>query len=144
MTRCPGSVAGCQRALLALLNQDRARYHVGPLLLDEVQSDGTRRCIGALGHSRHMAAQGQISHDDFPSDICGPHQLAGENVGVAQGWSEFFSLHRLDRMMMAEGSPRPGCTGTHACNIINPGFRTVGIGIVKIGSAFWLTEDFKG
>jgi hypothetical protein len=93
-----------------------------------------------------MAQMGQISHDQFPADICVSWFTAGENVGEAnfpQGG--LYDLQWLDQAMMAETSPPkvPGCVGSHACNIINPSFHQVGIG-VYLGSngTTWLTEDF--
>src|SRR5947209_2307508 len=66
------------------------------------------RC--SLSHSRHMAQEGYISHDQFPSDVCGPHSEAGENVGVVSlSTNGALTLHRT---MMDEGPcPNTGCPG---------------------------------
>ncbi|MGH2409866.1 MAG: hypothetical protein ACRDGS_05785 [Chloroflexota bacterium] len=49
-------------------------------------------------------------------------------------------------MMMAEAHDPSTCAATvnHACNILNPKFRAVGIGIDVTGGMTWLTEDFVG
>ena len=134
----------CGVALLAMLNAARAGFRVAPLALSRLQSGGNRSCLGAVGHSRHMAIQGYISHDDFPKDVCVLHGTAGENVGVMNNETQVEALRALTRLMMAEGTPKPGCTGSHACNIINPAFHSVGIGIYVTGRTTWLTEDFTG
>jgi uncharacterized protein YkwD len=143
---CPGSQSACIQAVLSMLNADRAKYGVAPLSLNVTLTNGNGNCVGAYGHSVHMSQVGHISHDQFPADICIPWKRAGENVGEAhypQG--ELYDLQRLDQIMMAETSPPkvPGCSGSHACNIINPGFHRAGIGIyVSASGAAWLTEDF--
>ncbi len=95
-----------------------------------------------------MATMGAISHDQFPSDICVRHVLAGENVGFDYGdpTAAVLDLHRL---MMAEGPcPRKRCTAAqaethgHYLNLTNPSFKRVGIGIVLKGEYLWLTENF--
>jgi uncharacterized protein YkwD len=131
--------------MLTMLNADRAQYGVAPLTLSSVLSNGSGSCVGAYGHSVHMAQMGAISHDQFPSDVCGSWNTAGENVGEAGMGSELTNLQWLDNSMMAENSPAkvPGCSGSHACNIINPAFHQVGIGIYQDASGTtWLTEDF--
>jgi hypothetical protein len=95
-----------------------------------------------------MALQGQISHDQFPADVCVPHRYAGENVGFdAQPPSS--AVLELHRLMIDEGPcPPTACTGPayerhgHYLNLVNPVYRHVGIGIVVKHGATWLTEDF--
>jgi uncharacterized protein YkwD len=142
---CPGSQSGCIQSVLSLLNHDRAQYGVAPLVLNMTETNGTSTCVGSYGHSVHMASVGSISHDQFPADICITYTTAGENVGEAAYGNELTDLQQLDAMMMAETNPTPvpGCTGSHACNIINPSFHQVGIGIYHDGAGqTWLTEDF--
>ena len=130
--------------LLALVNRDRALHHVPPLALSLRQSG----CSQA--HSVHMARLGTLSHDQFPQDVCIVHRVAGENVGVAQGEADA-AAQLLHRTMMSEGPCRRArCTQAefrahgHYLNLVNPGFKLVGIGIVNSGQATWLTEDFTG
>jgi len=142
---CPGSQTGCVQAMLNILNNDRAQAGVAPLALSWIQSNGTSSCIGSYGHSVHMAAMNAISHDQFPADVCIPWSSVGENVGMSQsfgaGGTELTDLRTIDQQMMSEPHP-PGCTGNHACNILNPGYHTVGIGIDYVNNTTWLTEDF--
>jgi hypothetical protein len=130
--------------LLAAINRERAARHVPALTLDAEQSD----C--SLKHTRHMSKVGAISHDQFPGDICAPHVIEGENVGMARG-SPSTALLSLDRAMMAEGAcPHRSCPGTefeahgHYVNLINPGYTRVGFGVYFAGDVTWLTEDFIG
>lgn len=130
--------------LFGLINRDRAAHHRKPLALDSVQS----QC--SLRHTKHMAAQDFISHDDFPSDICTPHLWIGENVGVAPG-DALSGAALLEQMMMGEGPcPDAGCPGGefeqhgHYLNLISKRFTRVGIGAYISGGQVWITEDFTG
>jgi uncharacterized protein YkwD len=80
-------------------------------------------------HSVKMARRGVLYHHRclacrFPS---GSWQALAENVGVAG------SLRRIHRMMM-------GSAG-HRVNILG-GFDAVGVGVVKKGRRYWVTEIF--
>lgn len=128
--------------LLKAINADRAAHGAHPLHLDTTQS----QC--SLRHSRHMAAEGYISHDQFPADICVARQTAGENVGEAGG-DPLQAVLWLHRSMMSEGPcPDKRCPGDefeahgHFLNLVNPAFRRVGIGIYTASGTTWLTEDF--
>jgi uncharacterized protein YkwD len=128
--------------LIRLINKDRAAHHVGPLVLDRVQST----C--SLRHAKHMAAQDFISHDDFPSDVCTPHVYAGENVGEAGG-NPLAGATALHQEMMAEGPcPDAGCPNGefeqhgHYLNLINRRYTRVGIGVCISRGQIWVTEDF--
>lgn len=95
-----------------------------------------------------MALDGQISHDQFPSDVCVPYHYAAENVGFDPG-SPPGAVIVLHNLMMDEGPcAKATCTGAtyeqhaHYLNILNPRYRRVGIGIVLKHGATWLTEDF--
>ncbi len=143
-TTCPGSQSGCIQAMLNMLNADRAQAGVGPLTLNSTETNGTSTCVGSYGHSVHMAQVGSISHDQFPADICISYTMAGENVGEASYGNELTDLQKLDAMMMSEPHSGSTCSTTtnHACNILNPGYHQVGIGIYNVNNKTWLTEDF--
>ena len=132
----PTSADAYQQQLLNLINGSRAGAGLSPLTLSAVQSAGTASCIGSYGHSVHMAQVGQISHDQFPQDICIPWSAAGENVGEASG-SESAAIQTLHQGMMNEGP-----SGGHYQNIMSTAFTTVGIGLYYSGNTLWLTEDF--
>jgi uncharacterized protein YkwD len=148
---CPGSQAGCEQAMVNLLNQDRAGSGLAPLTLNATQSTGTGACAGSYGHSTAMAASGSIWHTNaaypaasFPNNICVTWSNVGENVGEWSSGNELTDLDDLNTTMMSEPHT-PNCTGNHACNILSPSFRSVGIGLYVDGSGTtWLTEDFIG
>jgi uncharacterized protein YkwD len=136
------SIRLAAKMLVDALNAVRAAKALPPLSLDRRLSKCSRV------HSKHMALNGQISHDQFPTDVCEPYRYAAENVGFDPGspTSAVLALHNL---MMREGPCSPNdCTGAvyeqhaHYMNILNPVYRHVGIGIVVKRGATWLTEDF--
>jgi hypothetical protein len=97
-----------------------------------------------------MATLGYLIHDQFPADVCIPHVLAAENIGVASGAPAQAAL-MLHRIMMSEGPcPHKSCPGTefeqhgHYLNLLNPSYRRIGIGFLFTGGQLWLTEDFTG
>jgi hypothetical protein len=98
-----------------------------------------------------MARSGFIWHINphyprasFPNNICVRYTSVGENVGVASTGAVLQDLRTLDQEMMSEPHTRSICAATvnHACNILTPGFRHVGIGIYEAQAYTWLTEDF--
>jgi uncharacterized protein YkwD len=140
----PSQLHGVAATLLAAINKDRAKHKAAPLILDSKQS----AC--SMKHSLHMAAAGYLAHDQFPADICIPHELAAENIGEARGDPTQAAL-MLHRIMMSEGPcPHKGCSGTelgahgHYLNLINPRYTRVGLGLVEKNGTLWLTENFTG
>jgi uncharacterized protein YkwD len=131
-----GSPDAYQQQLLNLINASRANGGLPPYAFSAVQSSGTASCVGSYGHSVHMAQQGQISHDQFPQDICIAWTAAGENVGEATG-NETEAIQLLHQQMMNEGP-----SGGHYQNIMSRTFTTVGLGLYYSNGTLWLTEDF--
>jgi uncharacterized protein YkwD len=132
----PTSADAYQQQLLNLINGSRASGGLPPLTFSAAQSSGSASCVGSYGHSVHMQQVGQISHDQFPGDICIPWTAAGENVGEASG-SESSAIQIIHSLMMNEGP-----SGGHYQNIMSTGFTTVGIGLYYVNNTLWLTEDF--
>jgi uncharacterized protein YkwD len=139
--------------MLNMLNTDRANNGAAPLTLNTTQG------AKSLVHSQDMAATGQIWHCNaaYPNEafcpptmplteIVVPYSTAGENVGQAGSGNELSDLQQLDSLMMGEAHDPTTCATTvnHACNIINPNFKSVGIGIYYVNNQTWLTEDFVG
>lgn len=138
VTSCDTVHTGCAGALLRVINADRARHGAPPLALSWTQSHCSKK------HSVHMAAEGFISHDQFPADVCIPYTTgAGENVGQYGMTSEWSDLVGINNLMLSEPWS-PGCTGNHACNLRSTQYTTIGIGIYYTTSGAWLTEDFTG
>lgn len=128
------------------MNQERFQAGVQPLALDTVTSAGTNTCIGSIGHSKHMAAVGYISHDQFPADVCVRWSTVGENVGENYSGNELTDLQTMHHEMMSETHTAAYCKAydNHACNILNANYVQVGIGIYVSNGTTWLTEDFTG
>lgn len=150
---CAAPSNECTREALTIINHDRAQHNLAALTLAPRQSVGTRTCVGSYGHSVAMARSNAIWHVNpqyprasFPNSICVPFMHAGENVGESASGSVHDDLRTLDAMMMAEPHDRQTCatTASHACNILNPAFTRVGIGVRYTGGVTWLTEDFTG
>jgi uncharacterized protein YkwD len=137
---------------LSLLNATRAQFGATPLSLNSTQSAGTTTCAGSYGHSLAMAQSGQIWHQNasypsasFPTNLCVGYRTAGENVGEGGVFGDPRPmLQQLHASMMAEGTSNCGSVVNHACNIVNPAFQQVGIGLVVQNGAVWLTTDFLG
>jgi uncharacterized protein YkwD len=114
-----------EASLFQLVNEARAKRGIGPVGLSDQISRMARH------HSRQMASQRLLFHSAclscrFPI----VWNVLGENVGVA------FSVRRVHRMMMKSSS--------HRGNILGTAFTSVGMGVVKKGRRFWITEIFFG
>ncbi|HYZ11368.1 MAG TPA: CAP domain-containing protein [Actinomycetota bacterium] len=112
--------------VLDLVNSSRAAGGVGALSLSARLSRMARR------HSRRMASERRLFHHSclscrFPT---GSWRLLGENVGMGP------TLRRIHRMMMRSSA--------HRSIILTGGFEHVGIGVVKKGRYYWVTEIFHG
>jgi uncharacterized protein YkwD len=109
-----------------MLNQTRSTLSLGGLGMSDQLTRMARR------HSRRMARAGQLFHHSclscrFPN---GSWTALGENVGVGS------SVRAVHRMMME--------STTHRNVILGALFQRVGIGVVKQGGRFWVTEIFFG
>jgi len=150
---CPGSQNGCITAMLGILNGTRGQSGLAPLHLSMIQSMGTSSCVGSYGHSKDMAASGQIWHQNasypdasWPNNMCISYSSGGENVGVMSSGNELQDLQGIHNLMMGEAHDASTCAHyvNHACNILSTQFATVGIGIYYANGSTWLTEDFAG
>lgn len=148
---CAGALNACASATLKLINEQRTQHGLPRVALKPVQSVGTGSCVGSYGHSEAMARSGAIWHVNpqfprasFPKSICVRFMHAGENVGESASGNVTGDLQALSDLMMSEPHTRADCASTvnHACNILNPAFHHVGIGVYYSNGATWLTEDF--
>lgn len=115
-----------EQRVLSMINATRSARGVGTLSLSERLSRMARR------HSRSMAQEGLLFHQSclscrFPT---GSWELLGENVGTAS------SLRRIHRMMLKSAS--------HRDILLNGNFDRVGVGVVRRGGSYWVTEIFYG
>jgi uncharacterized protein YkwD len=148
---CSGAISECTTAMLKIINADRTQEGLSKLTLKPSQSVGKASCVGSYGHSQAMAKSGAIWHVNaqfprasFPNSICVHFMHAGENVGESASGTATGDLKTLDAMMMGEPHSKSACASTvnHACNILNPEFHQVEIGVYYANGATWLTEDF--
>ena len=148
---CNGVSNTCAAEVLVILNRDRAEAGLSPLTIKEHQSAGIGACVGSYGHSVAMARSNAIWHVNaryprasFPKSICVPFVHAGENVGESGSGNVHTDLRALNTLMMSEPHSRQTCATVvnHACNILDPAVRQVGIGVHYTTNATWLTEDF--
>lgn len=148
---CSGALNECTVAMLKIVNRDRHQNGLSKLTLKPSQSVGVASCVGSYGHSQAMAKSGAIWHVNaqfpkasFPNSVCVRFMHAGENVGESASGNATLDLKTLDTMMMGEPHSKSECASTvnHACNILNPAFHHVGIGVYYAKGATWLTEDF--
>ncbi len=119
---------GAARQLFDSLNQARQQHGLSPL-----QWNDTLAHV-ALRHSQGMATAGNLTHE-LPGEppvmqrlSVVPLDRSGENVANN---TDFAKVHAS---FMA--SP------PHRANILNPQYNEVGIGVVKQGDLYWVTEDF--
>lgn len=110
---------GAETEMLNLINQERARAGLAPLVMDETMREVARQ------HSREMFELGYFGHE---SPVTGSltdrllragvrFRVAGENLAYAP------NVRLAHEGLMAS----PG----HRANILNPQFRRVGIGAVR-------------
>ena len=110
-----------ERRLHALVNGARSKEGLAGL---DLRGGLTRK---AHRHSRRMAAQGRLFHQ---SSSAFPPGTWGENVAQARG------VRRAHRMLMKSPS--------HRENILCGCFDRIGLGVVRRGGWYWVTEMFVG
>jgi len=108
--------------LVQRINNARARNGLPPVALRGRLSDYARR------QSARMADARSLFHTASFSAICCWSSIA-ENVGVAG------SARQVHLNFLAS----PG----HRANILDPGKREVGVGVVRSGGRLWVTEIFR-
>jgi uncharacterized protein YkwD len=128
-----GPCANARADILRLVNQARAAANA-PALNENSQLDSA-----AQTHSQWMHDTGIFSHTSPTDPQLWVHEIrnAGYPGGflgqnIAMGYPSSSSV--MDAWMHSAG---------HKANILNPGFRDIGIGCVASGGPWW-TQDFGG
>ncbi len=121
----PGSADAArplEEEFTALVNEVRETSGSSPMSLSDRLSRSARR------HSRRMAATGKLFHSDLTRYLSRGNGSVGENVGYGDSLAELLKafLH----------SP------PHKDNLLGRWDRT-GVGIVKVGGRYWLTQIFR-
>ena len=113
-----------EAAFVAQINELRARAGAPALSVDPRLTEVSRRWAdrmakaGAISHRTDLAAQAPA----------GTWAKLGENVGVGP------SVEALHQAFVASPS--------HHRNLVDPAFRSVGVGIVKVGATIYVAETF--
>lgn len=119
-----------EQQLEQMLNLERARAGLPSLKVDD------RLTQAARAHSVLMAKAKQLSHR-FPDEPPLPKRLAATNIRFSQDAENVaydYSVQAAHEGLML--SP------PHRANILSPKYNTVGIGVVRSGDVFWVTQDF--
>lgn len=104
----------CEEKLVTLVNQERAKYHLQPVKVEENLQEGARK------HCIWMAANGNLSHADGVI----------ENIAMGQGNPE---------QVIRDWMNSPG----HRANLLNPNVRFIGTtGYSGSRGLFWI-ERFR-
>jgi uncharacterized protein YkwD len=131
--------------LLRLINHDRARFGLGPVLLDaQASAIADAYCQAQIrnGTTGHFTTDGEAPYMRY--------SFAGGNDGVSENaaaWSANYGfsdralydmMRRSEAAMMGEKAPHDG----HRRTILDPAATHVGIGLAWEHGEFRLTEEF--
>jgi cysteine-rich secretory family protein len=119
-----------EREFVQLMNQERARAGRSSLKVED------RLTQAARAHSQSMAQAKQLSHQ-LAGEPKLSKRLAATNLRFnddAENVAYDYSVQAAhDGLMKSPG---------HRANILNPQYNTVGVGVVRRGEVYWVTEDF--
>jgi len=127
----PRSAEDEQRALLKLVNLTRSQSGLPALAWDE------KLAAAAREHAETMAEQGTLSH-----------QFAGEAALLERLTAHRVRLDRASENVVydvtVEGAHENFMSSTpHRANLLDPGFDSIGIGVVEAGGLLYIVEDFS-
>ncbi|MGI6422419.1 MAG: CAP domain-containing protein [Syntrophomonadaceae bacterium] len=119
-----------QSEMLAYINAERAKAKLSPLVLDE------KLCQGAYLKSKDIAVNNYFSHNsptygspfDMMKDLGIAYRLAGENI------AKNTSVKGAHQAFMNSSG--------HRANILNSGFKKLGLGFYQSGSYLYVTQWF--
>ncbi len=122
--------SAAEQQLVKLLNLERARAGLPSLKVDD------RLTQAARAHSQLMAQAGELSHQ-LPGEPVLSKRLAATNLRFnndGENVAYDYSVQAAHDGLMK--SP------PHRANILGPNFNTVGLGVVRRGEVYWVTQDF--
>ncbi|VYU56454.1 CAP domain-containing protein [Clostridium tertium] len=90
--------------------------------------------MGDKGYFSHQDPQGKLITDNMKADGVS-YNAWGENIAYIQGRSGSDSLAKefMDNWMNSSG---------HRANILSTNFTSIGVGVYKIGSTYYATQEF--
>lgn len=119
-----------EQQLVQMLNLERARSGLPSLKVDD------RLTQAARAHSVAMARANTLSHQ-LPNEPPLSKRLAATDIRFnqdAENVAYDYSVQAAHEGLMR--SP------PHRANILSPQYNTVGIGVLRRGDVFWVTQDF--
>ena len=119
-----------EQQLAQMLNLERARAGLPSLRVDD------RLTQAARAHSVLMAKANQLSHQ-FPDEPPLPKRLAATNIRFNQDAENVAYDNSVEAVHEGLMQSPP-----HRANILSPKYDTVGIGVLRRGDLFWVTQDF--
>lgn len=119
-----------EQQLVQMLNLERARSGLSSLKVDD------RLTQAARAHSALMARANTLSHQ-FPDEPPLSKRLAATNIRLNQDAENV--AYDYSVQAAHEGLIR---SPPHRANILSPQYNTVGIGVLRRGDLFWVTQDF--
>lgn len=119
----PSEDPASEGAFRSLINRERAAQGLGPL------SEAGDLLAVARRHSGRMVSRDEVFHNpNLPSEVDG-WQLLGENVGTGATVQQ---IH--DALMDSK---------VHRDVILQARFTEVGVGVLRVGEALWMTQVFR-
>lgn len=114
--------AGAESQFVAMANSLRASQGLPPLEVDG-------NLVGkARGWAQTMAGAGDIWHSNLSDGVSAAWHRLGENVGMGPSVQ---SIH--DALVASPG---------HYANLVDPGFRSIGVGVVNAGGTIFVAQVF--
>jgi len=116
---------GAESGFVSATNSLRASHGLGPL---EVSGELTAKARAWAQHMANGGCGGSICHSNLSDGVSSNWRRLGENVGKGPA---------VDAIHNAFVNS-PG----HYANLIDPGFRLVGVGVLNINGTLWVAEVF--
>ncbi len=113
---------GAESQFISLTNSLRSSKGLAPLSVN-----GTL-AAKARAWAEHMASVGGISHSNLPDGAPGEWQRLGENVGRGP------SVDAIHGALVGSAE--------HYKNLTDPGFQSIGVGVVNANGTFYVSEVF--
>lgn len=117
-----GVLPDAEAQFVSLTNQLRAQQGLPTLQVNAELTNKTR------AWSQTMSGAGTISHSNLPTGVTQQWKKLGENVGMGP---DVTAIHNA---LVASPS--------HLKNLIDPGFRYIGVGVVSTNGVLFISEVF--
>ncbi len=119
-----------EQELVRMTNQERARAGLPSLKVDDRLTEAAR------AHSAMMARQDKLSHR-LPGEPALPNRLAAMNLRFDNDAENIAYDSAVEGAHIGLMHSPP-----HRANILSPRYNTVGVGVVRSGDMYWVTQDF--